>query len=65
MEKLFGSNIQIWEKNSCFKIKIEAMGVIISICKKNQPKTYERINKWFKEIPEVFNPIVFKEDKQK
>lgn len=59
MKKSTGSNIQVWksQKRNCFRVKIQALGVVLSVCKDSQPKSYEKIENWLNDDEKDFTFI--------
>ncbi|MED4342850.1 hypothetical protein [Bacillus licheniformis] len=61
--KSTGSMVQVWKSQDrdCFRVKIEALGVILSVCKDSQPKSYSKIEHWLNN-EEPFHPITFEKE---
>jgi hypothetical protein len=50
----FHSPIQVWKNKERISIKIELIGVLLSVSKEKQPKQYERLNKLLEGEPPPF-----------
>jgi hypothetical protein len=63
MSKRTVSEIKVWHSkkggNNCFNIHINALGVMLTVYEKKQPKSYARIKEWYESDKPELNPILF------
>jgi hypothetical protein len=61
MRKVAGSTIYVWESTNgeYFNVKIESIGILLTVHPKRQPKSYSKLKAWFEDDEAGFNPIVF------
>jgi hypothetical protein len=63
MSKSTVSQIKVWhstnEGNIYFNVHINALEVMLTVSENKQPKSYQKIKKWYESDEPESNPILF------